>query len=240
MTALVRSLMFVPGHRQRMVEKALALAELDVALLDLEDGVPPGEKDAARRLVAAAVVRPAGGPLRVEQVRGAGEGLRPAAPLLFVRVNRVGSEHLRDDLAAVVRPGLAALLVPKVDAADDVLAVDRILLELEPAAGLARESVRLLPSIETAKGLLAAPAIAACSARVMGLLFGAEDFALDLGVATAREGEARELLYARSAVVVAAAAAGIPAFDGIWPDIRDLDGLRRDALQARRDRKSVV
>ena len=79
-----------------------------------------------------------------------------------------------------------------------------------------------------------APRIAASSPRVIGLVFGSEDFALDLGLPTQREGEAAELLYARSATVVAAVAAGKIALDGIWPDIRDAAGLRADSLRARR------
>jgi len=91
-----------------------------------------------------------------------------------------------------------------------------------------------VPSIESARGLLEARAIAARSDRVVALLFGAEDFARDLGLPAKREAEAAELLYARSALVVAAVAARRGAVDGIWPDVTDRDGLRRDAVQARR------
>lgn len=213
---LMRSLMFVPGHRQRMVEKALGLAELDVAMLDLEDGVPPAEKDNGRALLAELLPR------------------APAGPLRFVRVNAVGSDRMQADLRAVIRPGLQGLVLPKVEQTDEVLLVSSLLDQREPEAGLQPGSVQFLVSIESARGLLNAPAIAACSPRVAGLMFGAEDFGLDLGLPTNREAEARELLYARSALVVAAASAHVQAIDGVWPDIHDLEGLRRDALQARR------
>ena len=199
-----RSLLFVPGHRRSMVDKALALDALDVALLDLEDGVPLAEKDAARRLVTDALARPRGGPLR------------------FVRVNRVGSAELERDLEAIARPGLDGILLSKVERADEVLAV-----------AMRARGVRLIAAIESARGLLAAPAIAAASSQVAGLMFGAEDYANDLGLTVALEGEAREMRYARAAVVVAAAAARVAAFDGVWVDIPDLVGLRRDALLAR-------
>ena len=65
-------------------------------------------------------------------------------------------------------------------------------------------------------------------------MFGAEDYGLDLGLPTNREGEARELIYARSAMVVAAASAHVQSMDGVWPDIHDFEGVRRDAIQARR------
>ncbi|HYV22733.1 MAG TPA: CoA ester lyase, partial [Candidatus Bathyarchaeia archaeon] len=116
----------------------------------------------------------------------------------------------------------------------EIASLARVLDEREDAAGVARGSIRIVPSIESARGLLEAHAIAACSDRVIALLFGAEDFARDLSLPTEREAEAAELLYARSAIVVAAVAARRQAIDGIWPDVADNEGLRRDAVQARR------
>jgi citrate lyase subunit beta/citryl-CoA lyase len=214
--------MFVPGHQPRMVQRALGLGEftasaLDVAILDLEDGVPPDEKDRARAAIAAALGVPSNG-----------EG-----PERYVRVNR--DPGARDaDLAAVLRPGLDGIVAPKIDHPDEVTSLARDLDEREDAAGLARGSIRVLASIESARGLLEARAIAACAGRVIGLLFGAEDFARDLALPTEREAEATELVYARSAVVVAAVAERKHAIDGIWPDVTDAEGLRRDALQGRR------
>ncbi|HEV8537031.1 MAG TPA: CoA ester lyase [Candidatus Limnocylindria bacterium] len=220
---LLRSLMFVPGHRARMVDRALGLGEfaagpLDAAILDLEDGVPTGEKEDARRTVAAALGRAArGGP----------------GPARYVRVNRDAAG--RDaDLAAIVRPGLDAIVAPKVDHPDELAPLLRALDEREASSKLRAGAVRVIVSIESARGLLEASAIAACSDRVVALLFGAEDFALDLGLPADRQGEAAELMHARSSVVVAAVAAGRLAIDGIWPDIGDAEGLRRDALLARR------
>jgi citrate lyase subunit beta/citryl-CoA lyase len=115
-----------------------------------------------------------------------------------------------------------------------VTLVDRLLADLEAKVGMALGSIALLATVESAAGLLNAPSIAASTPRVMGLMFGAEDFALDLGLSTNREGEAREMIYARSAVAVAAASAHVQVVDGVWPDIRDFEGVRRDAVQARR------
>ena len=219
---LLRSLMFVPGHRARMVQRALGLGEfassaLDVAILDLEDGVPPDEKDRARAALASALGLPSDG-------RG---------PARYVRVN--AALGARDaDLAAVLRAGLDGIVAPKIDHPDEVASLAQDLDEREDAAGMTRGSIRIVPSIESARGLLAAHAIAASSDRVIALLFGAEDFARDLGLPAEREGEAAELLYARSAIVVAAVAARRQPIDGIWPDVADGEGLRRDALQARR------
>jgi citrate lyase subunit beta / citryl-CoA lyase len=219
---LLRSLMFVPGHRPRMVQRALGLGEfaptaLDVAILDLEDGVPPDEKDRARAAIASVLA-----------ARSNGEN-----PARYVRVNK--DPGARDaDLAAVLRAGLEGIVAPKIDHPEEIVTLSRDLDEREEAAGMARGSIRVVPSIESARGLIEAHAIAAATDRVIALLFGAEDFARDLGLPAEREAEAAELLYARSAVVVAAVAARRQAIDGIWPDVTDADGLRRDALQARR------
>jgi citrate lyase subunit beta/citryl-CoA lyase len=219
---LLRSLMFVPGHQPRMVQRALGIGEfassgLDVAILDLEDGVPPDEKDRARAAIAATLGAPSNG----------------QGPARYVRVNR--EQGARDaDLAAVLRPGLEGIVAPKIDHPDEITGLARDLDEREEAAGMPRGSIVLVASIESARGLLDAREIAASTERVVALLFGAEDFARDLSLPTELEAEARELVYARSAVVVASVAAGKHAIDGIWPDVADAEGLRRDALQGRR------
>jgi citrate lyase subunit beta/citryl-CoA lyase len=220
----MRSLMFVPAHRERMVERALGLgefgaSELDVAILDLEDGVPPAAKDEARRLIAEVLghaSRDGGGPSR------------------FVRIRRALSDDGAGDLDAVVRPGLAGVMASKVRRPDEIDWIAERLDALERDAKIAHGTLRIIPSIESAAAILEAPRIAKASDRIAGLAFGSEDFALDLGLPTTREGEAADLLYARSATVVAAVSAGKLAFDGIWPDIKDAAGLRADTLRARR------
>ncbi|HET7699276.1 MAG TPA: CoA ester lyase [Candidatus Limnocylindria bacterium] len=217
MDAPVRSLLYTPGHREPMVARVLAgglATSPDVALLDLEDGVPAAEKESARRVIAAALER-----------RGAG-------PRRFVRIGRSASDAAERDLAAAIRPGIDGVLVPKVTRAEELALLDESLTERERAASLAVGSVRVLASIESAAGLLDAPRIARAP-RLAGLVFGSEDFAADLGLPARREGAAAELLYARSAIVVAATAAGLPAIDGIWADLTDAAGLRRDALLGR-------
>jgi citrate lyase subunit beta/citryl-CoA lyase len=205
-----------------MVQRALGVgdfpsSDLDVAILDLEDGVPPDEKDRARSAVAAALGLPRDGP----------------GPARYVRVNRDPRTRAAD-LAAVLRSGLDGIVAPKIDHPDEIASLARDLDQREDSAGMARGSIPVIASIESARGLLAAQAIAASADRVIALLFGAEDFARDLSLPTEREAEAAELVYARSAVVVAAVAAGKHALDGIWPDVTDVEGLRHDALQGRR------
>jgi citrate lyase subunit beta/citryl-CoA lyase len=214
---LKRSWMFVPGHRQKMIDKALTL-NADAIMLDIEDGVAPSEKDTARKLIGEALGRERG----------------PKSPARFVRVNAIGHERMAADLEAVLRPGIDGLVLPKVETAEEVLKVDAILKTREPERKIERGVVKLLVAIESPRGLLNAPAIAVASPRVVGLIFGAEDYGRETGLPTKREGEAQDLLYARSAVVVAAAAAHVQAIDGVWVDLKDSDGLHTFARQARR------
>ncbi|MBI3060911.1 MAG: CoA ester lyase [Deltaproteobacteria bacterium] len=134
----------------------------------------------------------------------------------------------------MLRPGLDGLVLPKVETPEEVLKVDAILKEREPAVKVERGSVKFLVAIESPRGLLNAPAIAASTARVIGLMFGAEDYGRELGLPTSREGEARDLIYARSAMVVAAASAHVQAVDGVWVDLQDSEGLLGFARQSRR------
>ena len=213
---LIRSWMFVPGHRQRMIDKALGL-NADAIMLDIEDGVAPNEKDSARKNIAESL----------------GREKAPGTPSRYVRINAIGHARMDADLEAVVRPGLEGLVCPKVDTPDDVRKVDSILTEREPKLGIQKGTVKLLIAIESPRGLLNAPAIAASSPRATGLIFGAEDFGREIGLPTSREGEARDLIYARSAIVVAAAAAHVQAVDGVWVDLNDTQGLLNFAKQAR-------
>ena len=214
---LLRSWMFVPGHRQRMIDKALGL-NADAIMLDIEDGVAPDEKDAARKNIGESLGR--------EKAAG--------SPARYVRINAIGHARMDADLQAVLRPGLEGLVCPKVDTVDEVKTVDELLNDGEPKNKLQRGSIKLLIAIESPRGLLHAPAIAAASPRIAGLLFGAEDFGREIGLPAVREGEARDLIYARSALVVAAASAHVQAIDGVWVDLNDGAGLFGFARQSRR------
>ncbi len=219
---LLRSWMFVPGHRQKMIEKALGL-NVDAIMLDIEDGVAPAEKETARQQIAASL----------DGAHAEHRGTR-RGPVRYVRVNAVGHERMHADFAAVIRPGLEGLALPKVETPDQVKTVEQILARREPEMKIPAGSVRLLIAIESPRGLINAQAIATASPRVIGLMFGAEDFGKELGLPVNREAEARDLIYARSSLVVAGAAAHLQIIDGVWPDIKDAEGLHRYALQARR------
>ena len=223
-TALLRSWMFVPGDRQKMIDKSMGLP-VDAILMDIEDGVAPEAKETARRQIAASLDQVAARKKENPSIR---------TPARYVRINAVGHERMHADLEHVIRPALEGLAVPKTETVEQVKIVERILDDREPKMGMPAGSVRLLIALESPKGLFNAYAIATSSPRVIGLLFGAEDYSRELNLPLRREGEATDLIYARSAVVNAAAAAHIQAVDGVWPNFQDVDGLRKFAQQSRR------
>ena len=182
---------------------------------DLEDALPSAEKAAGRRLVAEALEAPPGRSLR------------------YVRVEADPEPGL-EDARAVLRPGLDGLVLPKVSDVSLLHCTDAALGALEARVGMEPGSVRILAMIESARGLLAAPEIAAACPRMVGLFFGAEDFTLDLGVFAAEEEGPDEMLYARSAVAVAAASRGLVGVDRIVPEFRTLEPLAADSKRARR------
>jgi citrate lyase subunit beta / citryl-CoA lyase len=208
--ALSRSLLFVPAHVKKMLDKALGLC-LDAAILDLEDAVPPAQKAAARD--------------------GAREYVRQQPGQAFVRINPLTSRASftiacgAEDLAAVVTRGLRGIVFPKVETVDDLLAVDEAMAEAERHAGLTEGGIELCSIVETALGVLEAPAIARTRLRrPHRLCFGAGDFTRDIGVEWSRE--ERESFTARSMIVLASRAAGVPApIDSVFVDLNDPEGL---------------
>jgi citrate lyase subunit beta / citryl-CoA lyase len=207
----LRSFLFAPGNHARRVEKALSL-DTDAVILDLEDAVATTEKRATREAVVGALVR-------------------PRRALLYVRVNAVDTEFCYGDLAAIVRPGLDGVILPKVESAAGLATADWLLAQLEREQGLVPRTIDLVPIIETARGLNQIDAILAGGTRVKRVAFGAGDFTLDVNMAWSR-GEA-ELAYARGKIVTASRAAGIEApFDTVWVDLADQEGLEASARTA--------
>jgi citrate lyase subunit beta/citryl-CoA lyase len=205
--------MFVPGARPDLLEKA-GRYPTDAICLDLEESVLPADKARARELV-----RPA-----VQWLAGEGRAVH-------VRLNPIGSGLTRDDVAAVVQPGLGAVLLAKADSPQDVRAVDVLLREFELAADVKPGTVELIVAIESTRALLRCEAISQASTRIAALMLGGEDFAFDLGVQRSRD--AVELQHPRAVVATCARAAGMLAFDTPWADIQDADGLEADARRAR-------
>ena len=201
---LRRSRLYLPGSEPKYFINA-ALHAPDAVILDLEDSVHRAEKDAARILV-----------------RNTLRAVDFGSCERMVRINQLplGLE----DLAEVVGESPDLILIPKVEHAEQVAEVDRMVSELKSRHGIIRP-IWIMPILESALGIENAFAVAAGSENVAALTIGLEDYTADLGVVKTPEG--RESQYARSRVVNAARAAGVQAIDSVYGDIADLDGLRR-------------
>ncbi len=214
----LRSPLFAPGDSQRKSEKALASAA-DAVILDLEDSVAVSAKESARLLTAALL-----------------HGL--TRPGVIVRINAPGTPWYLADLAAIVPGKPAGIMLPKCTSAADLLAIDHHLEVLETAAGLVVGAIRVLPiATETTGSVLNLPTMLANNRRVAAICFGAEDLSADLGINPRRADGSypAAIAQARAMVLLAAAAAGIPAIDTPFPDPRDPDGLQLEALAAAAD-----
>ena len=205
---LLRSLIFVPGNRRDMLDKARAF-DTDVIVIDLEDSVPPGEKLNARQVV------------------------KEMAPILsargqrvMVRVNSLDTGLTRDEISDVIGPHLYGISLGKVESPWDICECDGIMTTLERRSGLEPGSLRLIPWIENSRAVMRVYDIAVASPRIVGLAFGAEDFTDDMDIQRTDTGE--EVHFPRSAVAVASRAAGVAALDSPYVAFRDEDGLRRE------------
>ncbi|MFJ8229933.1 HpcH/HpaI aldolase/citrate lyase family protein [Streptomyces sp. NPDC094448] len=208
----MRSALYVPADAPRKLDKALNL-ETDEIIVDLEDAVPPPARAGARRSAAEWLARNAPG----------------AGPGIWVRVNP-GAAGI-EDAAAVAVPGVAGVVAAKTGSAAGPAALGPPLRAAEERYGLAAGSFGIVALVETAAGVLAAPEIARAP-RVVRLQLGEADLRAELGVEPGPEG--LELLYARSRIVLASAAAGLPPPPApVCTDVRDTEALRRTTLAFR-------
>jgi len=216
-----RSFLFAPGNHARRVEKALAL-EADAVILDLEDSVALSDKPAARRPVAEALGR-------------------PRKSRLYVRVNAMRTPYCYRDLVETVGPGLDGVVLPKVESAADLHAIDWLLANLEREGGLPVGSLDLMPIVETAAGVVRLDRILQARSlkpygerwRVRRIAFGAGDYSHDLGLSPTHEEP--ELAHARARLVLASRAAELePPIDSPWFHLRDAEGFRRAVERSRR------
>jgi citrate lyase subunit beta/citryl-CoA lyase len=205
---LRRTRLYAPGNNPRLLV-GIELQPADCILLDLEDSVPPREKYAARILVKHILAT-----LDFAEV--------------WVRINPLPTGG-RDDLAEVMRAQPHGICLPKAESAEDINILHDELSQLEANYSLPQGSTHIMPIIETAKGILHCEGIAAANPRVALLAFGAEDFTRDVGAAR----DPRNLLYARSKIVAAAAAAGVQASDTVYPDVDDEEGLITETRMVR-------
>jgi len=219
--SLNRSFLFAPGNVARRVEKALTL-ETDAIIVDLEDSVALAEKAATRKSVAEALRRPR---------RGRG----------YVRVNAPSSEFCYRDLVETLHPQVDGVVVPKIESAADLHAVDWLMANLERECGVEPGTLDLIPQIETAAGVQRVDRILQARSlrpyqgawRVKRVAFGGADYAHQLGLTVGMD-EA-ELADARARVVLSSRAAGLEGpLDSPWFHFREAEGFARALERSRR------
>ena len=211
---MFRSLLFIPGNNDRFLKKSTSLHP-DILCYDLEDSVPSNEKEGARRLVGAQL---------------ASQEENKLSPI-YVRINSVDSGMIDSDLESILGNKLDGIVLPKIGNSKEVMQViDKIHIIASKRKLASR--IQIIPSIETASGVVNANSIAAAHEDVVAVVFGVFDYLYDMDIDSEYD-DSISYNYARSKIPVDARAAGIDALDGIWQKVSDLDGLTMDAKVAK-------
>ncbi len=206
MTQLFRSLIFVPGNNPRFLEKAKNL-EADIVCFDLEDSVPDNEKTKARKLIKSAL-----------------KSRKSYKSSIFVRTNSPLSGKIPADLKEIVQKGIDGIVIPKVNNTKELTKIEKILVGLEKTQKL--KPIQLIPSIESAEGVVNTYNISSFGKRISTVVFGVFDLLNDLGIEYTKNPEGAK--YSRAKIPVDARAAGVAAIDAIWQDLKDPKGLEKD------------
>ena len=214
-------MLFVPGDSERKFAKGSACGA-DALILDLEDSVAPSQKDVARDLVSRSL-----------------DDRTPRPWSFFVRINPLDTDLTERDLAAVVKPGLDGVLLPKANGAQDVVTIATMIDRLEAAAGMTPGGVKIaVVATETPRAMFALGSYAPPHPRLVGLTWGAEDLAAAIGATANKEDDGdwtSPYLLARNLCLFAAAAAEVAPLDTLYADFRDTAGLERACRRSRRD-----
>ncbi len=216
-------MLYVPGNNPGMIRDA-NIYRADSIMFDLEDSVSLHEKDSARLLVYEAL-----------------KTIDYGRTEILVRVNGLDTPYGRDDFEAIIRAKPDAIRLPKTEKPEDVEEADRLITQIEKAAGMEYGTIKLMAAIESALGVINAYKIATASKRLIGIAIGAEDFVTDLKTTRSKEGI--ELLAARSQILFAARAAGIDALDTVFSDVDDEEGFIQEVQLIKQlgfDGKSLI
>ena len=215
----MRSLLFVPADSDRKLAKSLDSA-VDILLLDLEDSVAMGRKDAARAMTRDFLKS------------------RPAERRVYVRINPLPTPLALPDLEAVMPGRPDGIMLPKAAGGDEVQALDAELTKREQQHALPVGKTAILPiATETARAMFTLGTYGRSSKRLAGLMWGAEDLAADIGALANRRADSTyeaPFALARSMCLFAAAAAGVPAVDTVYADFRDRAGFERECVEGMR------
>jgi citrate lyase subunit beta / citryl-CoA lyase len=217
----LRSLLFIPADSERKYEKGREIGA-DALILDLEDSVAPSQKDGARTLVRSLIADKTDRDWK-----------------FLVRINPLDSGMTDEDLAAIVWPGLDAIMLPKADSAEDLVDLALRLDRLEATNGVPQGQIKIIVlATETPRAMFGLHSYTPAHPRLIGLTWGAEDLAAAIG-ASANRDQAGNWTFpyqvARTQALFAASAAGVAPIDTVYTDFRDPIGLEQDCEMARRD-----
>lgn len=214
---LFRSYLFAPGDNEKLLQKVFTTGA-DALVLDLEDAVAPANKATARQMIVSALQTASRSALKL--------------PAIYLRINAISTEFWRDDVVLAVHPLVRGIRIGKTESLAELQAADNELAGAERQAGLVVGSLRIVPTIESATGLLNAAEMAR-HPRVEAFSFGAADFARDIGAEV--DAQETQTLFARSQLVVVSRAAGLnPPIATVYTKLNDLDGLRASSEAQRR------
>jgi len=203
---LLRSMFFVPGHIEKFFKKAIQ-SDADALILDMEDSVPENKKDEVRQILTNRL-----------------KTCKLSMPV-FVRINSRESGLMKKDLEATVSPNVEGFIFPKVRNAADIVYMEKMLAALETQNKIVSGKFSILPLIETAEAVMEIMNIAKSSERILGLVFGHEDFLLDMRAV--HSDNMNNLLVPRMMISMAAHAAGCQAIDTPYLDIKNVDGCAK-------------
>nr|AIF08631.1 Citryl-CoA lyase (citE) [uncultured marine thaumarchaeote KM3_31_G08] len=206
MAQLFRSLIFVPGNNPRFLEKAKNI-QADVVCFDLEDSVPDNEKTNARKLIKSTL-----------------KSRKSYNSSIFVRTNSPTSGKIPSDLKEIVQKGIDGIVIPKVNNVIEMKKIIKTLSALEKTRKL--KPIQIIPSIESAEGVVNTFSIASFGKRVSAVVFGVFDLLNDIGVEYTKDSEGAK--YSRGKIPVDTCAAGVVAIDAIWQDLKDSKGFQKD------------
>ena len=209
-TYLMRSLMFVPAHNQKLLDSSLR-RDADVLLLDIEDSVPMVDKQQARDNIKEFITRP-----------------ESQGKLIFPRVNDRESGELLKDLYQLTIDGITGFMYPKSTKEEDVYFVGKLLETIEYEKHLPIGTFKLIPLIETAGAIVEIKGICTACTRVIAVAFGCEDYVTDLGGKHDPDGQS--IFYARNAIVNAARSAGVLPIDTVHIKVHDLEDLEKNLI----------
>lgn len=209
----LRSLLFVPGNKDNMLDKALGFRP-DAFVPDMEDSVPTAEKMNARNTIARFLPK-----------------LAASGVPIIPRVNSLDTDWAADDLAAVVGPHIYGISIGKINEPSDIGALSEVIGDLEKKADMSEGEIKIIPWLESAKAIVHCYDICRASPRLVAVAFGGEDFTHDMGIE--RLEDESEVAFARSQLCIAARAAEILALDTPYFRFKNEDGLRTNSAAAK-------